>query len=63
MFWQQQLRKSGRFFSCRDLQYKIQLLASSKSIPLQPSNFKGLNNVKSTFEADIFRYTYGETWV
>jgi N-acetylmuramoyl-L-alanine amidase len=41
--------------------YKIQLLASSKSIPLQPSNFKGLNNVKSTFEADIFRYTYGET--
>lgn len=41
--------------------YKIQLLASSKSIPLLAANFKGLSNVKSTYDANIFRYTYGET--
>lgn len=54
--------KSVGFFS--DLApavYKIQLLASSKSIPLVAANFKGLNNVKSTFDSAIFRYTYGET--
>lgn len=41
--------------------YKIQLLASSKSIPLITANFKGLNNVKSTLDVNIYRYTYGET--
>ena len=41
--------------------YKIQLLASSKNIPTIARNFKGLNNVKSSFAADIYRYTYGET--
>jgi N-acetylmuramoyl-L-alanine amidase len=40
--------------------YKVQLLASSKNIPLVARNFKGLNDVKSTFESAIYRYTYGE---
>jgi N-acetylmuramoyl-L-alanine amidase len=39
--------------------YKVQLLASSKNIPLIPSNFKGLNNITSTFDNEIYRYMYG----
>ncbi|MDG2431022.1 N-acetylmuramoyl-L-alanine amidase [Flavobacterium sp.] len=41
--------------------YKIQLLASSKNIPLIPRNFKGLADVKSSYDHTIFRYTYGQT--
>ena len=40
--------------------YKVQLLASSKSISLVPANFNGLSNVKSTFDGEIYKYTYGE---
>jgi N-acetylmuramoyl-L-alanine amidase len=40
--------------------YKVQLLASLKSISLQPANFNGLPNVKSTFDGEIYKYTYGE---
>lgn len=41
--------------------YRIQLLASSRNIPLIARNFKGLNGVKSTYNATIYRYTFGET--
>ncbi|MEZ7499354.1 N-acetylmuramoyl-L-alanine amidase [Flavobacterium sp. Arc3] len=41
--------------------YKVQLIASSKNLPLISSNFKGLNNISSTYENGIYRYTYGET--
>jgi N-acetylmuramoyl-L-alanine amidase len=41
--------------------YKIQLLASSKDIPLIARNFKGLTDVKSSYDATIYRYTFGET--
>lgn len=40
--------------------FTVQLLASSKSISLVPKNFKGLPNVKSTYDSQIYRYTYGE---
>jgi len=40
--------------------YKVQLLASSKKIPLISSNFKGLSNISSTFDNEIYRYIYGE---
>lgn len=40
--------------------YKVQLLASSKKIPLISSNFKGLSNISSTFDNEIYRYMYGE---
>ena len=41
--------------------YKIQLLASSKNIPLIARNFKGLTDIKSTYDNTIYRYTYGQT--
>lgn len=44
-----------------DSMYKIQLLVSSKSIPLISANFNGLANVKSTFAGELYKYTYGET--
>ncbi|MBU0942460.1 MAG: N-acetylmuramoyl-L-alanine amidase [Flavobacteriaceae bacterium] len=44
-----------------DTMYKVQLLVSTKSIPLISSNFNGLANVKSTFAGELYKYTYGET--
>lgn len=41
--------------------YKVQLSASAKKLDLVPSNFKGLNDVASTFENNLYKYTYGET--
>jgi N-acetylmuramoyl-L-alanine amidase len=41
--------------------YKIQLLASSKKVPLISSNFKGLSGITSTYDSEIYRYMYGET--
>jgi N-acetylmuramoyl-L-alanine amidase len=47
-------------FKSKTSPYKVQLLASSKNIPLIAQNFKGLNDVNSTFESAIYRYTYGD---
>ncbi|MBA0882366.1 N-acetylmuramoyl-L-alanine amidase family protein [Flavobacterium undicola] len=44
-----------------DLIYKVQLLASPKKIKLQPSNFKGLENVSYVFLNNLYRYMYGGT--
>lgn len=44
-----------------DTIYKVQLLASSKKIQLNSNNFKGLKNISSTFNNNIYRYMYGET--
>jgi N-acetylmuramoyl-L-alanine amidase len=41
--------------------YKVQLLAASKKVPLISSNFKGLSDISSTFDGEIYRYMYGET--
>ena len=41
--------------------YKVQLSASSKKIDLISSNFKGLKNISSTFNNNIYKYMYGET--
>lgn len=41
--------------------YKVQLSASSKKIKLTSSNFKGLDNVSSTYKNSVYKYTYGET--
>lgn len=41
--------------------YKVQLLASSKNIPMNTSNFKGLSKITNTYENEIYRYMYGET--
>jgi N-acetylmuramoyl-L-alanine amidase len=41
--------------------YRVQLLASSRKIALIPSNFRGLSNITSTYDSEIYRYMYGET--
>lgn len=41
--------------------FKVQLSASSKKLDLIPSNFNGLSNISSTFENNLYKYTYGET--
>ena len=41
--------------------YKVQIAASSKKIPLQPQNFKGLRNTSADFSNGVYKYYYGET--
>ena len=45
----------------KDTVYKVQLFASSKKIQLDSTQFKGLNNISSTFDSRVYRYAYGET--
>ncbi len=44
-----------------DTVYKVQLFASSKKLQLNSAEFKGLKNVSSTFNNNLYKYTYGET--
>ncbi len=41
--------------------FKVQLSASSKKMSLTPNNFKGLRNITSTFEKNLYKYMYGAT--
>lgn len=41
--------------------FKIQLMASSKNVQLNPSNFKGLSNLSQEPYKNLYRYMYGET--
>ena len=41
--------------------FKVQLLASSKSIPLKSDNFKGLDKLSSEPYKNMYRYLYGNT--
>jgi len=41
--------------------YKVQLSASSKKIKLTSKNFKGLDNLSSTYKNSVYKYMYGET--
>jgi N-acetylmuramoyl-L-alanine amidase len=42
--------------------FRVQIAAANKKLDLIPSNFKGLNNVKSTTDnGQLYKYTYGET--
>ena len=41
--------------------FKVQILASSKQIPLQSSNFKGLSTISKEPYKNLFRYMYGNT--
>lgn len=51
--------KPANVFS--DTIYKVQLFAGSKKIQLDSNKFKGLKNISSTFNNNIYRYMYGET--
>ena len=44
-----------------DTIYKVQLFASSKKLQANGAEFKGLRNVSSTFNNNLYKYTYGET--
>lgn len=39
--------------------FKVQLMASAKTIPLEPSQFKGLNKLSKEPVRNLFRYMYG----
>lgn len=41
--------------------FKIQIMATSKNVPLNPSNFKGLSNLSQEPFKNLYRYMYGET--
>lgn len=41
--------------------FKIQLMASSKNVPLNAANFNGLSNLSQEPFKDLYRYMYGET--
>ncbi|MEP2278793.1 N-acetylmuramoyl-L-alanine amidase [Maribacter sp.] len=41
--------------------FKIQLMASSKNVALNSSNFKGLSNLSQEPYKNLYRYMYGET--
>ena len=41
--------------------FKVQILASSRQIPLQSANFKGLSTITKEPYKNLFRYMYGKT--
>jgi N-acetylmuramoyl-L-alanine amidase len=41
--------------------FKIQISASKKRLALEPKNFKGLRDVSSVYEDNVYKYLYGET--
>lgn len=41
--------------------YKVQIFASSKNIPLDSENFKGLNTLSKEPYKNLYRYMYGNT--
>jgi len=41
--------------------FKVQLMASGKDLPLEPSNFKGLRTISKEPYKNLYRYLYGET--
>jgi N-acetylmuramoyl-L-alanine amidase len=44
-----------------DVQYKVQIAASGKVLPLVPSNFNGLSNITKDDSTAVIKYYYGET--
>lgn len=54
-------QKSQTVAVLNDTVYKVQLFASSKKLELDSIKFKGLKNISSTFNNNLYRYTYGET--
>lgn len=45
----------------KSIVFKIQLMASSKNVALNPSNFKGFSNLSQEPYKNLYRYMYGET--
>ncbi|NND16041.1 MAG: N-acetylmuramoyl-L-alanine amidase [Eudoraea sp.] len=43
------------------IEFRVQIMASSKNMPLESENFKGLNNLSKEPYKNLFRYMYGRT--
>jgi N-acetylmuramoyl-L-alanine amidase len=54
-------QKSMNASILNDTVYKVQLFASSKKLELDSDKFKGLKNISSTFNNNLYKYTYGAT--
>ncbi|WP_373074154.1 N-acetylmuramoyl-L-alanine amidase [Zeaxanthinibacter enoshimensis] len=52
---------TGKKKAKQNVQFKVQLLASSKNIPLEPAQFKGLGNLSKEPVKGLYRYLYGNT--
>ncbi|WP_248722765.1 N-acetylmuramoyl-L-alanine amidase [Seonamhaeicola sp. ML3] len=44
-----------------DIEFKVQIAASSKALETKPYNFKGLNNITRIKEGSLYKYFYGST--
>ena len=58
---QETIEKTNSIAESNEIVYKIQLLASSKRIDLNASNFRGLGNITNLYINSIYKYMYGET--
>lgn len=41
--------------------YYVQVLASYKEVEITPNNFKGLDQITSIYEGDVYKYRYGKS--
>ncbi|AKA36051.1 N-acetylmuramoyl-L-alanine amidase family protein [Flagellimonas lutaonensis] len=55
------LKKAAEVEAAPNVVFKIQLMASSKVIPLDGDNFNGLNTLSKEPYKNLYRYMYGET--
>ncbi|NBW26988.1 MAG: N-acetylmuramoyl-L-alanine amidase [Flavobacteriaceae bacterium] len=53
--------KSKESLKETDIQFKVQIAASTKKMNLDPSNFKGLKNIQLEDSGSIYKYFYGQT--
>ncbi len=44
-----------------NIEFRVQLMAGSKNLPLDPSSFNGLNRLSKEPYKDLYRYMYGST--
>jgi len=44
-----------------NIEFRVQLMAGSKNIPLEPSRFNGLNKLSKEPYKNLYRYMYGRT--
>lgn len=44
-----------------EIQFKVQIMASAKNIPLEPSRFNGLSDIAKEPYKNLYRYVYGKT--
>lgn len=58
---EESLKEASAVETAPNVVFKIQLMASSKVIPLDGDNFNGLNTLSKEPYKNLYRYMYGET--